>query len=143
LSTTAAVSSLAGIAKIVMVFRKFAFAAAAALLVRPMTASFAMEKMEAAVSRSDPNAGSNPSAPELVIQGQHLYEHNCSHCHGPNMVNPGTIAFDLRKFPHDDKDRFVDSVTNGKNGRMPSWGDLLTTADIDKLWAYISSYRQP
>jgi cytochrome c55X len=126
-----------------MKFQKLRLAAAAAFLIQSMTVSSAEEKMEAAVSQTDPKAGSDPSTAELFIQGQHLYEHNCSHCHGPNMVNPGTVAFDLRKFPHNDKDRFVDSVTNGKNGRMPSWGDILTTADIDKLWAYISSNQKP
>jgi mono/diheme cytochrome c family protein len=25
----------------------------------------------------------------------------------------------------------------GKNGRMPPWGDLLSPDDVDKLWAYV------
>jgi len=80
---------------------------------------------------------------DLAARGQQLYAHHCSHCHGFDMVNVGTIAFDLRKFPHGDKSRFVNSVTNGKNTRMPPWGDLLTKEEIDCLWAYISSYPQP
>jgi mono/diheme cytochrome c family protein len=74
-----------------------------------------------------------------VAEGRALYAHHCSHCHGFNMVNPGTVAYDLRQFPHDQKPRFVHSVTNGKNGRMPQWGDVLSREDIDKLWAYVET----
>jgi mono/diheme cytochrome c family protein len=125
----------------VMKLQNLCLAAVAILFLQSTTVSFA-EENAAAISHTEANAGA-VSSDDLAIKGQHLYEHNCSHCHGPNMVNPGTIAFDLRKFPHNDKDRFVDSVTNGKNGRMPPWGDLLTAADLDRLWAYISSYKQP
>jgi mono/diheme cytochrome c family protein len=125
----------------VMKLQNLCLAAGAMLFVQSTTVSFA-EENAATTSHTEANAGA-VSSDDLAIQGQHLYEHNCSHCHGPNMINPGTIAFDLRKFPHNDKDRFVDSVTNGKNGRMPPWGDLLTAADLDRLWAYISSYKQP
>ena len=75
----------------------------------------------------------------MVAKGKALYAHNCSHCHGFNMVNPGTVAYDLRQFPHDDKARFAHSVTEGKNGRMPPWGDLLSREDIDDLWAYVKT----
>jgi mono/diheme cytochrome c family protein len=74
-----------------------------------------------------------------VATGKALYAHNCSHCHGFNMVNPGTVAYDLRQFPNDDKARFVHSVAEGKNGRMPPWGDLLSREDIDDLWAYVKT----
>ena len=53
------------------------------------------------------------------------------------MVNPGTITYDLRRFPHDQKDRFVNSVINGKDGIMPPWGDAISLDDIDALWAYV------
>lgn len=74
-----------------------------------------------------------------VAKGKAMYAHNCSHCHGFNMVNPGTVAYDLRQFPHDDKARFAHSVAEGKNGRMPPWGDLLSREDIDDLWAYVKT----
>jgi mono/diheme cytochrome c family protein len=77
------------------------------------------------------------SAIDPVEQGRTLYALHCSHCHGFNMVNPGTVAFDLRRFPQDDKARFVNSVTQGKNNRMPPWGDVLSPEQIDELWAYI------
>jgi mono/diheme cytochrome c family protein len=76
---------------------------------------------------------------EMAAKGKQLYAHHCSHCHGFNMVNPGTVAYDLRQFPHNDKARFVHSVTQGKNGRMPQWGDLLKPEEIDEIWAYVKT----
>ena len=78
--------------------------------------------------------------PAKIDLGKAIFAERCSHCHGPNMVNPGTITPDLRRFP-DDHDRFVNTVKNGKNNRMPPWGDVLTDDDIAELWAYISSRR--
>jgi mono/diheme cytochrome c family protein len=77
-----------------------------------------------------------------VAKGQATYAEKCSHCHGFNMVNSGAIVPDLRKFP-DDKDRFFNTVKQGKNNRMPPWGDILKDDDIAGLWAYVSSQRKP
>jgi len=74
---------------------------------------------------------------QLALKGKELYAQHCSHCHGFNMVNPGTITYDLRRFPHADKDRFVESVIYGKNGRMPPWGNAINLDEIDALWAYV------
>ena len=49
------------------------------------------------------------------------------------MVSPGTSAFDLRRFPHNEEARFRHSVTHGK-GNMPAWGDLLEPIEISELW---------
>jgi mono/diheme cytochrome c family protein len=75
--------------------------------------------------------------PELAQKGKSLYVEYCFHCHGLNMVSPGTVAYDLRQFPHNDKARFVNSVTHGKDNRMPAWGDVLSAAEIDEIWAYV------
>jgi cytochrome c55X len=83
------------------------------------------------------------SDPAQIAKGKALYGTNCLHCHGINMVTPGTAAFDLREFPHDDKARFVNSVTHGKNNRMPPWGDILKPEDIDNLWAYVLTGGKP
>jgi cytochrome c55X len=77
--------------------------------------------------------------PQSVEKGKSLYYRHCVHCHGINMVNPGTVSFDLRQFPRDDKARFMRSVTRGKNDRMPPWGDILSAQEIDDLWAYVRS----
>jgi mono/diheme cytochrome c family protein len=73
---------------------------------------------------------------EDVKKGSEIYAQNCSPCHGPRMRDPDG-AFDLRTFPKDDRDRFVTSVTKGKN-QMPPWGGLFSPAEINALWAYIS-----
>src|SRR5262249_36835899 len=38
--------------------------------------------------------------------GRELYDDVCATCHGRDMVNPGGVTFDLRKFPKDDFERF-------------------------------------
>ena len=83
---------------------------------------------------------SNPDVNQQIAQGKELYHRMpCVRCHGGNCVQNSSAAFDLRTFPHDDKARFVNSVKNGKNGRMPPWGDVLKPEEIDQLWAYVQS----
>jgi len=72
---------------------------------------------------------------EQIRTGAEIYSRHCSPCHGSRMQD-AQGAFDLRKFPPDQKSRFVTSVTKGKN-TMPPWGDLLKPADVDALWAYV------
>jgi mono/diheme cytochrome c family protein len=79
------------------------------------------------------------SEDDAVGKGKALYMQHCSRCHGTNMITPGNVAYDLRQFPHDAKARFVQSVMQGKNGRMPPWGDLLSPGDVDELWAYVKA----
>lgn len=73
--------------------------------------------------------------PEQIAAGAELYAVNCSPCHGARMLDPGA-AFNLRKFPPDQKERFINSVTRGKN-TMPPWGDFFKPDQLDQLWAYI------
>ena len=71
-----------------------------------------------------------------ATQGKQLYATNCLHCHGRNLVTAGAGIYDLRQFPENDKARFETSVTRGKKA-MPPWGDKLTPAQIDDIWAYV------
>jgi mono/diheme cytochrome c family protein len=75
-------------------------------------------------------------SPEQFAKGAELFASICSHCHGPHMVNPGNVSFDLRKFPHDDRTRFFNSVRNGKKS-MPPWKDVLHPDEIEDVWAYV------
>src|SRR5499427_2316170 len=70
-----------------------------------------------------------------VPAGAELYAVNCSPCHGARMQEPGA-AFNLRKFPPDQRERFVNSVTRGKN-QMPPWGDFFKPEQLEALWAYV------
>ena len=74
-------------------------------------------------------------APEKIKQGSDIYSNNCAPCHGPRMADPQG-AFDLRTFPPDQKNRFLTSVTKGKNS-MPPWGGLFGPDEIESLWAYV------
>jgi mono/diheme cytochrome c family protein len=75
----------------------------------------------------------------LVDPGKTAYAQKCSHCHGPNMVNSGTVTPDLRAFP-DDEARFIATVKQGKNN-MPPWKDILSDQEITEIWAFVSSRR--
>ncbi|MBB4369753.1 mono/diheme cytochrome c family protein [Bradyrhizobium sp. cir1] len=94
-----------------------------------------------ATVRAADDATGNPLEAQ-IDHGKSTYASKCSHCHGPNMMNSGTITPDLRAFP-DDKTRFVTTVKNGKNNKMPPWGDILSDDEIGELWAFISSRRKP
>jgi cytochrome c55X len=96
--------------------------------------------LAATVRAADDSTG-NPVQAQ-IDHGNSTYAEKCSHCHGPNMMNPGTITPDLRAFP-DDRTRFVTTVKNGKNNKMPPWGDILNDDEIGNLWAFISSRRRP
>jgi mono/diheme cytochrome c family protein len=83
-----------------------------------------------------PAAARDPSfPPDQITAGAAIFSRNCSPCHGTRMKDPES-AFDLRKFPHDQHDRFVNSVTRGTS-QMPPWGDILKAGDIEALWAYV------
>ena len=75
-------------------------------------------------------------ATDDIQKGNALFHRTCAQCHGRNMVNSGTTTYDLRRFPVDQPDRFVQSVTNGK-GNMPSFKEVFSSEEIDKLWAYV------
>jgi mono/diheme cytochrome c family protein len=72
---------------------------------------------------------------DQIATGAELYADNCSPCHGARMQEPGA-AFNLRKFPPDQRERFVNSVTRGKN-QMPPWGDFFKPEQLEALWAYV------
>jgi cytochrome c55X len=100
-------------------------------------AALAVALIPAGSAAADQTPRPAGSEAEQVQSGKALYAEHCSHCHGFGMVNAGNVVPDLREFPRDDKQRFVDTVVHGKNNRMPPWGDLLSAAEIDELWAYV------
>ena len=120
-----------------MIKRPFNWTAACFVAVVTIAAASAQTATLSATTKQD--AGGDQAQ---IGQGKTAYAEKCSHCHGPSMVNAGTITPDLRKFP-DDKERFFTTVKKGKNGKMPPWGDLLNDDEIASLWAYVSSQRKP
>ena len=108
-------------------------------------AAFAAAAAAAAENAAMPAAAQQTAADSdqtTIDRGKVTYAQKCSHCHGPNMVNAGTVTPDLRTFP-DDRTRFVTTVQQGKNNRMPPWGDILNEEQIADIWAYVSSRRKP
>ena len=89
----------------------------------------------AALALTSVSAVGEEASTEQVRRGAEIFERNCAPCHGPRMQDPES-AFDLRTFPRNQHDRFVSSVTRGKN-QMPPWGDMLKSEDIEALWAYV------
>lgn len=74
-----------------------------------------------------------------IEQGREVYGEFCVTCHGRDMVAPGAVTADLRKFPKEDFERFRNVVLNGKGPAMPPWRDKITDEDLTTLWAYVRS----
>lgn len=77
-----------------------------------------------------PAPGTAPAA-----AGAPLYQLYCAGCHGANLA-PVESAFDLRVLAPSDKQRFVTSVSRGKDS-MPAWAALLTPQEIEAVWDYV------
>jgi mono/diheme cytochrome c family protein len=99
----------------------------------------AVASLVIAVLACAPSAAQSPQAQgfaaEQLKTGAEIYARNCSPCHGARMLDPQG-ASDLRKFPRGERERFINSVTRGKN-QMPPWGDLLKPEEVEALWAYV------
>jgi mono/diheme cytochrome c family protein len=73
----------------------------------------------------------------LVEKGAAVYALRCESCHGQGLRNTsGGWSFDLRKLKPDEHERFVESVTSGKDN-MPSWYGILKDDEIEAIWSYI------
>lgn len=79
-----------------------------------------------------------PFTAEAVEKGREQFHRTCAQCHGRNMVNAGTTVYDLRRFPTEQRERFYNSVTNGK-GNMPSFKGALEPEAIELLWNYVAT----
>src|SRR4029453_15127155 len=78
-----------------------------------------------------------------VDLGREVYDDFCVSCHGRDMVAPGGVTFDLRKFPTDDFERFRNAVLEGKPPAMPAWRDKISDDDVKLLWAYVRGGGRP
>ena len=104
-----------------------------------MRAGIGIASLVAAALACAPAAAQGQRAPGFsaaqLATGAEIYARNCSPCHGARMLDPQGAA-DLRKFPRGERERFINSVTRGKN-QMPPWGDLLKPEEVEALWAYV------
>jgi mono/diheme cytochrome c family protein len=83
------------------------------------------------------DAQAQDPTPDQIDQGRQIYDDLCATCHGRDMVSPGLVTFDLRKFPKDDAARFRNSVLNGKGAAMPAWQGKVSDEELNLLWAYV------
>ncbi len=104
----------------------------------------AVSSLLISVAHAEDDAPAAPAAdkpvsitPESIEKGRSLYRRLCLRCHGPEMVG-GNNAFDLRTFPLDQHDRFINSVTNGKRA-MPPWKGIISDEEMAHLWSYVGS----
>jgi len=72
-----------------------------------------------------------------ISAGAEVYAERCAACHGERLRVTGG-ALDLLKLRPDERERFDKAVNDGK-GQMPPWGGVLSSEEIDQLWAYIRS----
>jgi mono/diheme cytochrome c family protein len=89
---------------------------------------------------SGTSASDSPTAEftsERTEKGRQTYKQLCLRCHGPEM-NGGNNTFNLRLFPLEQRERFVNSVMNGKRA-MPSWKSVLSEEEVMNLWAYVGT----
>jgi mono/diheme cytochrome c family protein len=83
------------------------------------------------------SAHAQDPTPDQIEQGRQVYDDLCATCHGRDMVSPGLVTFDLRKFPKDDAARFRNSVLMGKGAAMPAWQGKVSDEELNLLWAYV------
>ena len=69
--------------------------------------------------------------------GEHLFEANCSGCHGERASNPNNL-FDLKQLAPGDRPRFEKAMREGK-GQMPSFEGTFSDPEFDAVWAYVRS----
>ena len=79
----------------------------------------------------------NLIASAQVSEGRVLYNRNCAHCHGVDMVTAGN-NYDLTQFPKNSEQRFISAIVNGK-GNMPAWGDTLNNTELKTIYAYVNA----
>lgn len=74
--------------------------------------------------------------------GRQQYQRTCAQCHGHNLVNSGVTVYDLRKFPLDQRERFLSALHHGK-GNMPAFRGALDEQQMRSLWAYVRNRGEP
>jgi len=89
-------------------------------------------------------------SPEQLSQVRTLFNEKCSRCHGEDgrsETREGKILdapnFTDEKFWEEEKDdrRFINSITNGKEG-MPAFGKKLSKEQISALLSYVRRFSK-
>jgi quinohemoprotein ethanol dehydrogenase len=75
-----------------------------------------------------------------IEAGEQLYDEHCATCHGEQLRTTGSAA-DLKELRANDRPRFDKALAEGR-GQMPSWQGVLSTDEMDQLWAYIRAHAR-
>jgi cytochrome c oxidase cbb3-type subunit 3 len=81
----------------------------------------------------------------VAAEGKKIFEQNCVACHGPE--GKGMQALGAPNLTDDiwlyggTHAKLVETITKGRNGRMPSHKDFLGEAKVHLLAAYVYSFR--
>ena len=83
---------------------------------------------------------------EAIAAGRRSFNQHCAHCHGPNAFNPEPSR-DLRRlvgrYGDDTAQVFYGAVAAGRPAKgMPTWGGLLDTDTIWRIWAFLETVQQ-
>jgi mono/diheme cytochrome c family protein len=87
--------------------------------------------------------------PKSGVSGHDLYDTFCVSCHGKDLDGRGFVSpmldplprdFSKHQFVSSYESRFKESIRDGVKGTaMPTWKEVLSDAEIDKLIAFIKS----
>ncbi len=80
-----------------------------------------------------------------IAAGQHLFNENCAHCHGPNAVQ-GEQRRNLRllrqRYGDNMPNTFIQTVTHGRvNKGMPNWSGIISMDEFHKILAFLASVQ--
>ncbi len=89
-------------------------------------------------------SGSSTSAQGPTSAAADLFRVNCAKCHGPDgrgIQAKGSPDFTSRSVQAGFSDQqILDTIRNGKAGRMPAWSGKLSDAQITELASYIRTF---
>lgn len=84
--------------------------------------------------------------PVVASRGRKIFEQNCAACHGSDgrgnqQIGAPDLGNDIWLYGGSQK-RIIESITHGRQGRMPPHGEFLGDAKIHLLVAYILSISE-
>ena len=72
-----------------------------------------------------------------LVEGRTIFQENCAECHRSDGRGGGSVPR-LQAYPVGAEKRFIQTVLEGRNDvGMPSWGGLLTEAQIRSVLEYV------
>jgi mono/diheme cytochrome c family protein len=100
------------------------------------------EMVQAGVEFPEVEVMSIPSSPELIVEGQQLFNIACKSCHGVDGYgSPMAPALNNQIFLSETPDAAIYQIIAGgvPDTLMPSWGSRLNDRDIQSLVAFLRS----